>query len=187
MTAISTQEHEALQCVLSVMGDSVGRDKALKVLRKHKLDVNKSLDDLLQYDDDQPPPLETIIDLTSDDDELKKAMTMSMEESKFGPSTRAPDASWAMVPAARNNTPTPAALSRDEESLRAALTASLEDVGQGITVENAIREPGRPGIYRSPEPAYSYATTIVQALFHVPQVHARLSRLPLSAGMCVVS
>lgn len=46
----------------------------------------------------------TVIDLTSDDDEYSRALQLSMEtissqtETKFGPSERAPDPAWQMVP-----------------------------------------------------------------------------------------
>lgn len=42
-----------------------------------------------------------VIDLTSDDDELSQAMKASTNpdnESKFGPSDRAPNPNWAIVP-----------------------------------------------------------------------------------------
>jgi hypothetical protein len=53
--------------------------------------------------DDPAPPLADVIDLTadeSDDDALQRALAASMElPATFGPSTRAPSADWAVVPA----------------------------------------------------------------------------------------
>lgn len=53
-----------------------------------------------------PTPVKEIIDLTDGDDELTQALQASMQtesanpqvSTTFGPSNRAPDPAWAMVP-----------------------------------------------------------------------------------------
>lgn len=46
-------------------------------------------------------PANTVIDLTTDEDDYSRALQLSMETSqsvtKFGPSERAPDPAWQMV------------------------------------------------------------------------------------------
>jgi len=50
-----------------------------------------------------PVPSSSVIDLTADDEELTRAIQMSMEDSsqaapKFTPSERAPNPDWQMAP-----------------------------------------------------------------------------------------
>lgn len=121
----SKEEAEQVDFLLGMMGDYVNRREALRVYRKHKGNVERAADAILSgdrgedynWDDTQssalpgysqavqpvgPQPLKpanTVIDLTSSDDELQRAMAMSLEnEPTFGPSNRPPDSNWAMVP-----------------------------------------------------------------------------------------
>lgn len=119
------EEAQQVDLLLEMMGDYVNRTEALRVYRKHKGIVERAADAILSgdrgedynWDDTQssappgysqavqqigPQPLKpstTVIDLTGSDDELQRAMALSLEtEPQFGPSNRPPDANWAMVP-----------------------------------------------------------------------------------------
>lgn len=107
---------------------NVDTQVARRVLRKFNGDMEKAADALLagdraldwetkhrntpepMYTDGKdtstttgnlPAPSTSVIDLTTDDDEMTRAIQMSMDESsqtpKFGPSDRAPNPEWAMV------------------------------------------------------------------------------------------
>jgi len=112
------EETGQVDFLLEMMGDSVSRTEALRVYRKHKGNVERAADAMVNgdrggdYDWDpsqsaaaysqispQPSkPSNTVIDLTGSDDELQRAMAMSLErEPTFGPSNRPPDSNWAMV------------------------------------------------------------------------------------------
>lgn len=126
------QERENGELLASMMGDNIDPDVARRVLRKHNGNIQKAADAILEGDRgenvvwnsahsqaghdlkylDSPPasnnqhitqvPPSTVIDLTSDEDELSRALHLSMESSqteiKFGPSDRAPDPAWQVVP-----------------------------------------------------------------------------------------
>lgn len=119
------EEAEQVDLLLEMMGDFVNRTEALRVYRKHKGNVERAGDAILSGDRGEdynwdeaessappgysqatqqigPQPLKpstTVIDLTGSDEELHRAMAMSLEdEPTFGPSNRPPDPNWAMVP-----------------------------------------------------------------------------------------
>ncbi|KXN88417.1 hypothetical protein AN958_07323 [Leucoagaricus sp. SymC.cos] len=147
------EETEQIDMLLELMGDFVNRTEALRVYRKHKGNVERAADAILNgdrgqdynWDDSQsstPPgysqaiqqqagpqplkPSNTVIDLTGSDDELQRAVAMSLEtEPTFGPSNRPPDSNWAMVPT--NQLGDNPGLSSEEKSYNDAIQASLED------------------------------------------------------------
>lgn len=123
------QEVERVNSELLVNITGVDIDIAVKALRKHNGDMEKAADDLLNgyrgqewetkhrttpepmYSDglktstSNPPAASTsVIDLTNDDDDMTRAIQLSMETSSqvqsqtnFGPSDRAPHPEWQMV------------------------------------------------------------------------------------------
>lgn len=122
----TVEESEQVNLLLEMLGDSVNRAEALRVYRKHKGNMERAADAILSGDRGEdynweetpasaPPgysqaiqqqirpqplkPSNTVIDLTGSDDELQRAMALSLEtETQFGPSNRTPDVNWAMVP-----------------------------------------------------------------------------------------
>ena len=121
------QEQENVAMLTSIMS-TVDEAIALRVLRKHGNDIERAAAALLEGDTGEtpdvgftapagPPPKGSlragrgspVIDLTAEDDdlELARALKASLETVQdashahtvnFGPSTRAPDPNWAMVP-----------------------------------------------------------------------------------------
>jgi hypothetical protein len=125
------QEREGVELLSAMMGGDVAADQALRVLRKHQGNVQKAAEAMLGGDRGEDlgsawtlqasqetaytepkstavaphVPLgssSTVIDLTNDDDDISRALQMSLEtsqgETTFGPSDRAPDPAWQMVP-----------------------------------------------------------------------------------------
>jgi len=121
LTAAQTEnevlEHENVELLAGMMGD-LDPEVARRVLRKCNGDVQKAATAILEGDRGEatswplkhtkPPthperkaPPSSVIDLTSDDDDLSRALEASLQSqdgTKFGPSERAPNADWAMVP-----------------------------------------------------------------------------------------
>lgn len=118
------QEQSNVEMLTVLMGDDVDSEVARKVLRKHKGDVEKAADAILNGDRGEttawtptqatqdasyaaPSPsipsltLPSIIDLTGEDQDYSRALQMSMETSQseptFRPTDRAPDPAWQMV------------------------------------------------------------------------------------------
>ncbi|KDQ32987.1 hypothetical protein PLEOSDRAFT_1032999 [Pleurotus ostreatus PC15] len=146
------------------------------------------------------PVQPSVIDLTGEgeDDELSRALNLSMETHSNEQSTRVdrdqksapPDPAWAMV---RSNVPLPldnicavepthSAMSQDDQSLSRAIEASFKDfagVNEDDTppLEDTIREGNRPVVLRTESPTLAYAALVLQALFFVPQVRITLSKL----------
>jgi hypothetical protein len=119
------EEAEQVDALLDMLGNFVTRTEVLRVYRKNKGNVDRTADAILNgdraedynWEDTQssappgysqstqqigPQPLKpstTVIDLTGSDEELQRAMAMSLEtEPTFGPSNRPSDLNWAMVP-----------------------------------------------------------------------------------------
>ena len=111
----------------SMMGGDLNQEVARKVLWKHNGSVEKAADAILQGDRGEdmwlsavsthntgstispsqipPAPTARMIDLTAEDEDMHRAFQLSMEsidtspnEVRFGPSDRAPDPAWQMVP-----------------------------------------------------------------------------------------
>ena len=132
LTPEERQESEGVEILASMMGGGLGLEEARRVLRKHKGNVQKAADAILGGDRGEEistswiisstsqetihadpasssgasqatqASSSTVIDLTSDDDDISRALQMSMEtispEPTFRPSDRAPHADWQMVP-----------------------------------------------------------------------------------------
>ncbi|KAJ7594362.1 hypothetical protein C8J56DRAFT_926565 [Mycena floridula] len=156
---------------------------SLKVLRKHKGDLAKAIDAIFAGDRGEPassPLKQQIIDLTQDDSELDRAIAISLGDSssstavQFGPSDRPPHENWQLVPTNAQTT-----LSPEDESLKQAIRASLEDFtsDDDISLEKSVREQGRPIALRAELATNAYAALVIQALFHVPQVRYWASKM----------
>jgi hypothetical protein len=112
------RESENVEMLTAMMGD-LDPNVARRVLRKCNGDVQKAATAILEGDRGEvtawssqvtptPPslpehkaPPSSVIDLTTDDDELSRALEASLlpqNNTKFGPSDRAPNPDWAMVP-----------------------------------------------------------------------------------------
>ncbi|KAK7039937.1 glycoside hydrolase family 79 protein [Favolaschia claudopus] len=128
-----------------------------------------------------PPPAtrrsandgDVVIDLTGDEDD-----ELPMETTRFRATTRSPDPAWQMVPVGNN----PAVKSEDDQ-LREVMQASLNDF-QAETEDDVmppeeivLREDGRPIALRADVASKAYAALVVIALFAVPQVRQRCSKL----------
>ncbi|KAF8639202.1 hypothetical protein AX17_001688 [Amanita inopinata Kibby_2008] len=200
---VSPDEHDNVQFLASMMGGDLDLEVARQVLRKHNGKVEKAADAILQGDRGEdiqwlatqntgstispaqmpPAPSNRVIDLT-DDDDMSRALQMSMETSqsevRFGPTDRAPDPAWQMVPS-NSNVGTDA--SQEDQHLKAAIRASLNDLppeeSDIFPIEDTIREGGRPVAVRSETPELAYAALVFHALFHVPQVRRELGSAPL--------
>ncbi|KDR77055.1 hypothetical protein GALMADRAFT_155717 [Galerina marginata CBS 339.88] len=200
---------------------NVDGEIARRVLRKHNGDMEKAADALFAGDRAEvwetkhrttpeqmyldgrnnnstsslpalaPLPSTSVIDLTADDDDINRAIQMSMQESSqqtqsqphFGPSERAPHPEWQMV---RSNAPvtgsTAVTAAHDDHTLNEAIQASLQDFKEDTDVspfKETIREGGRPIALRTDTRALAYAALVVQALYFVPQVRATVSNLRL--------
>ncbi|EKM56764.1 uncharacterized protein PHACADRAFT_207955 [Phanerochaete carnosa HHB-10118-sp] len=126
------------------------------------------------------------IDLTADDEseDLKRAMAMSLEESgpTFGPSTRAPDPNWAVVP----SNVAVSALSQDDQDMHQAIEASLSETlsteqPSKKPLEERIRQGETPVALRVSNPRHIYAAMVLHALYFVPQVRKAIcSYFPIS-------
>lgn len=196
------EETGQVDFLLEMMGDSVSRTEALRVYRKHKGNVERAADAMVNgdrggdYDWDpsqsaaaysqispQPSkPSNTVIDLTGSDDELQRAMAMSLErEPTFGPSNRPPDSNWAMV--TTNQSENNAVLSNEDKSYNDAIQASLEDFAStndsDLVPINNVRQGARPVALRSDDPLLAYAALFIQALFSVPQARDRVASIVL--------
>jgi hypothetical protein len=120
-------EQDNIDFLASMMGGDLNREVARKVLWKHNGNVEKAADAILQGDRGEdmwlsaasthntgstispsqipPAPTTRVIDLTAEDEDMNRAFQLSMEsidaspnEIRFGPSERAPDPAWQMVP-----------------------------------------------------------------------------------------
>ncbi|KAI0795565.1 hypothetical protein C8Q75DRAFT_803435 [Abortiporus biennis] len=123
----------------------------------------------------ESPP---VIDLTTEDDseELKRALELSIADQgpKFGPSDRAPDPAWAIVPSNVEVKPSPS-VSHEQQTLDRAIQESLSyeisaDVYDEVPLEERVRLDNRPVILRPTETAHVYAALVMHALFFIPQV-----------------
>ncbi|KAF8902552.1 hypothetical protein CPB84DRAFT_1775662 [Gymnopilus junonius] len=193
---------------------NVHSDIAIKALRKHNGDMEKAADALLdgyrgedwetKHRTTPEPthsdglttstssanaalPSASVIDLTNDDDDMTRAIQMSMETSSqtqtqphFGPTDRAPHPEWQMV---RSNAPVqPIAIDEDHnlnEAIQASLQDFKEDVEEASPFKQTIRDGGRPIALRTDTRALAYATLVIQALYFIPQVRATVSTLRL--------
>ncbi|THV02197.1 hypothetical protein K435DRAFT_775698 [Dendrothele bispora CBS 962.96] len=196
MTQMTPDEQQNATLLATMAATDEGT--ALRVLRKHNGSVEEAANALLSGDRGSPPqkvtgvdPSATVIDLTAEDndEEMNRALQMSMNDTSgagghlqttthFGPSNRPPDANWAMVP---SNVATQPA-SQEDENLKEAIKASLAEPDNETLppIEDMIRdEDGRPVALRPDDPNLVYASLVLHALFHVPQVRQRLSRLKL--------
>ncbi|KAL0945984.1 hypothetical protein HGRIS_012262 [Hohenbuehelia grisea] len=132
-----------------------------------------------------------VIDLTSEDHDLRQALQMSMEQSnetKFGPSERPADGSWAMVPSTMatdsGQTNATSGMSMEDRTLNQAIEASFNDFRtndeEPIPKDGrAIRRDHRPVVLRSTSPFIAYATLLLQGLYYVPQIRESLASLEL--------
>ncbi|KAI0767227.1 hypothetical protein C8Q74DRAFT_941235 [Fomes fomentarius] len=138
-----------------------------------------------------PPPSRPenpVIDLTRDDDpELTRALRESLESStatSFGPSNRAPDPNWAMVPS-NVEAGAPSGMSSDDQAMSRAIEASLsysvtEDTYHELPLHERIRHGDTPVALRPTLSNVAYAALIVHGLFFVPQFrHAIAGWLPM--------
>jgi hypothetical protein len=126
------QESDDVELLAGMMGGDFGLEEARRVLRKHKGNVQKAAEAILMGDRGEEVSASwntsqtsqdtvhadsasssgvsqanqasssTVIDLTSDDDDMSRALQMSMEtispEPTFRPTDRAPNPDWQMVP-----------------------------------------------------------------------------------------
>ncbi|RDX44562.1 hypothetical protein OH76DRAFT_1466134 [Lentinus brumalis] len=137
-----------------------------------------------------PPPSRPekgVIDLTKDDDdELARALRASLEDhtTRFGPSERAPDPNWAVVPS-NVEASAPAGMSQDDQAMSQAIEASLsytisEDVYHELPLEQRVRQGDTPVALRPTLPSETHAALILHGLFFVPQFkHTIAQWLPL--------
>jgi hypothetical protein len=132
-----------------------------------------------------PASSSSVIDLTADDEELTRAIQMSMEDSsqaapKFTPSQRAPNPDWQMV---RSNAPVSnSTTTHEDHSLNEAIQASLKDFTEdtdAYAVTESIREGGRPIAIRPSMPSLAYGALVLQAMYFVPQVRSAVANLRL--------
>ncbi|KAM6501179.1 hypothetical protein JOM56_004193 [Amanita muscaria] len=191
----------------AMMGGNLEEDMeiARKVLRKHNGNIEKAADAILQGDKGEdlwqsfsaqntggrtnspaqipPAPSSRVIDLTADDDEMSRALQLSMEtpqnQVRFGPSDRAPDPAWQMVSSNLNVE----SAGQEDQHLKEAIQASLKDFPPEepdvLPFEDTIREGGRPVALRAEAPELAYAALAFHALFHVPQVREHVAMMPL--------
>ncbi|KAG6919117.1 hypothetical protein DXG01_008924 [Tephrocybe rancida] len=192
MTPEHTQEEESVEMLAGMMG--VDSDQARRVLRKHKGNVEKAADAMLSGDngDDEPPPLwppstessqdpgyidpsqltsqsssSTVIDLTGDESDSIRTLNLSQaqNDTKFGPTERAPNPSWQMV-----TSNTPVDTSQDDRAMNEAIEASLAGFSSSeeleiLAMEDSVRDGGR------------LIHKIIHALSQVPQVRHNIATL----------
>ncbi|KAL0071280.1 hypothetical protein AAF712_001846 [Marasmius tenuissimus] len=197
------KENNDVELLSAMMGGDVDSTVALRVLRKFKGDMEKAADAMLAGDRGlqestsvpkvtTTTPAQNVIDLTRDDndEEMSRALQMSMEtdpqptlsssEVTFGPSNREPDPNWAVV-----STGAQQQISNEDESLKQAIEASLavpEDNEENVELSDMLRVDGRPVALRADSASLAYAALVVHALFHVPQIRERMSRIQTQEG-----
>ncbi|KAK2460841.1 hypothetical protein APHAL10511_007311 [Amanita phalloides] len=201
-------EQDSINFLASMMGGNLDLEVARKVLRKHNGNVEKAADAILLGDRGQdmwlstvsthntestiasshipPAPTTRVIDLTEDDD-MTRALQLSMEttpnEVRFGPSDRAPDPAWQMVPSNSLQLNVESNVSQEDQHMKEAIQASLKDLplddSDIFPFEDTVREGGRPVVMRSEVPELAYAALVFHALFHVPQIREQLAAMPL--------
>ncbi|CCM03777.1 uncharacterized protein FIBRA_05924 [Fibroporia radiculosa] len=200
------KEQADVDTLMTLMGGGITSDVALKLLRKHFGDVEKAAaaifdggltNEIQQLETAEvsskrsrpqtPPPSKPensspVIDLTADDDdhELSRALRASLEDHapKFGPSDRAPDPNWAVVP---SNVEVGTGISQDDHSLSQAIAASLtynysEEAYEDIPLEQRVRKDEQPIALRSTNSSLAHAGLILHGLFHVPQVRYAIAQ-----------
>ncbi|KAF9531048.1 hypothetical protein CPB83DRAFT_849241 [Crepidotus variabilis] len=208
---------EANAELLAQIGD-IDVEAARRLLHKYKGDMQKAVDALLAGDKGYEEPWEgqhrttpepsltdgkstavaphassSVIDLSGDDD-LSRALQMSMQDSstpaQFKPTERAPHPEWQVV---LSNAPVQGPSNQDR-TLDDAIQASLQDFNKeedaSAPPDLAPRQGGRPIALRPKTGAHAYATLVLQALYHVPQIRSTIStlRLPrISEDMPVTS
>ncbi|PSR72130.1 hypothetical protein PHLCEN_2v11978 [Hermanssonia centrifuga] len=132
-------------------------------------------------------PSPPVIDLTADeDDEMSRALKASLEDQgpAFGPSNRAPDPNWAVVPS--NVEVHSELVSQDDQAISQAIEASLNYAADSDNydeppLEERIRKGDSPVALRPTQSKLTYAALILHALFFVPQVRETIARFrPLS-------
>lgn len=135
------------------------------------------------------PPEHEVVDLTGvadEDEDLRKAMEMSLQESSQQPST-----STALVPVAGpkprgDDTPlkpldhSGLGISQEDHALHQALEASLStslnaDVFVELTEEDNVRKEGFPTLIRTRNLSHVVGTLLLQALFAVPQLRIAIA------------
>ncbi|OCH87159.1 hypothetical protein OBBRIDRAFT_827877 [Obba rivulosa] len=206
------KEREAVYMLKGMMGDTVHEDVILDLLRFHQGDAEKAASALLEGNFQgahalpgntattsgprTPPPSKPerppVIDLTGDDEdkELSRALQASLEESQattFGPSNRAPDPNWAMVP---SNVEATNQVSQEHQMLSRAIEESLAystnaEAFEELPLEKQVRKGGRPVALRPTDSTLTYASLILHGLFFVPQVRMAIAewRPPVSTPM----
>ncbi|KAK0236431.1 hypothetical protein EDD85DRAFT_641267 [Armillaria nabsnona] len=188
------EEESQIQILSSMMGSDFSTEVARRVLRKHNGSSDKAAEALLAGDNGEDDAVvsihtagaaqPTVIDLTGDDtEEVNRAIRMSLNEEeetalpKFGPSNRAPDPAWQVVPSN-------ASVSNDAQ-MEQAIQNSLEDFAveddDNPSIELAVREGGRPVAIRPEISNLAYAALIIQAMYHVPQIRRRVSEVNLDS------
>ncbi|THH29499.1 hypothetical protein EUX98_g4690 [Antrodiella citrinella] len=195
----TAQENTDVGMLLSVMEHNGSYDAALRILRRCGGDLDKAL---MIFEAEQivprtPPPSKPergsppVIDLTGDgEDALSRALELSLrDQPTFGPSDRAPDPSWAVVPSnVEVNTSAAAGLSQEEQHLNRAIEASLTyemlDTFEDVPVEERVRTGDAPVSLRPTQPVFAYAGLIIHGLFFVPQVKHAIARwVPVPEGV----
>ena len=192
-------ESDGVELLAGMMGDDFELEEARRVLRKHKGNVQKAAEAILGGDRGEDVSTSwntsqtsqetvyadpasssgisqatrasssTVIDLTSDDDNMSRALQMSMEtipsEPTFRPSDRAPHPDWQMVPSNVSvvvdiaiysfrssllwmlQAPVESQAIQDDRSLKDAIQASLQDFNADeleiFPIEKTMREDNR--------------------------------------------
>ncbi|KAJ7100842.1 hypothetical protein B0H15DRAFT_899761 [Mycena belliarum] len=191
---MSEQERKNAETLVELTGRDATLDYALTVLRKHAGDMEKAADAIFSGVVDDPeerereaqlasikqdfghmfpeqkqPRANAVIDLTGEDDPFT--------DTRFRATTRSPDPSWQMV---RTNEPVKSADDELNEVIQASLNDFAAEDSEVIPPEDmGLREGGRPIALRADVPGKAYAALVIQALFHVPQVRQRCSKLRL--------
>ncbi|KAJ7887028.1 hypothetical protein B0H14DRAFT_2696359 [Mycena olivaceomarginata] len=196
---MSNKEREDGNMLAEITGADF--DRALRILRRHDGDMEKAANSLLNgaeveetaadrarerelaevkesfahlFPDppkSKPETPNVVIDLTGDDDDAPTT-------TRFRATTRSPDPAWQMTIATPNNKKS------EEEQLKEVMEASWADFTADESDEmrpedTGLREGGRPIALRADMPTKAYAALIIHALFHVPQVRQRVSKLHL--------
>ncbi|KAJ7675516.1 hypothetical protein B0H17DRAFT_1334567 [Mycena rosella] len=180
---------------------SANFDHAVTILRKHSGDMQKAVEDLLSGVVDDPeerehqrsienfkqdfghmfsspqprvPDRDIVIDLTNDDDPPLDPHT------RFRATTRSPDPQWQMVRSTQAMDVVKSADDELNEVIQASYNDFAADDSEIIPPEDmSAREGNRPIALRADAAGKAYATLVIQALFHVPQVRQRCSKLLL--------